>query len=134
MIFSVPSSPSNFLSLIQNMSQFKSILRTLLQLSLSYGITILFALSVLSIHAFADVGQGISTFIDSLYTQLAPVINSVAILAIGLGGILFVTAGGNIDKRSLGKRIFFGALGGVLIYNIAPGIVKWASTNLNITF
>lgn len=114
----------------------KSILmfKTLAQLSLSYGIIILFSLSILSIHAFADVGTGISTFIDSLYTQLAPVINSVAILAIGLGGILFVTAGGNIDKRSLGKKIFFGALGGILIYNIAPGVVKWASTNLNITF
>jgi hypothetical protein len=116
------------------MSKTISLIKPLTQLSLSYCLTILFSLSIRAIPAFADVGTGISTFIDSLYTQLAPVVNSVAILAIGLGGILFVTAGGNIDKRSLGKKIFFGALGGILIYNVAPGVVKWASTNLNITF
>jgi hypothetical protein len=111
-----------------------SIIKSITQILFSYSLIILFSLSILAVPAFADVGTGISTFIDSLYTQLAPVINSTAILAIGLGGILFVTAGGNIDKRSLGKKIFFGALGGILIYNIAPGVVKWASTNLNITF
>jgi hypothetical protein len=116
------------------MSKSTTLIKSVAQISLSYGLTILFSLSIRAIPAFADVGTGISTFIDSLYTQLAPVVNSVAILAIGLGGILFVTAGGNIDKRSLGKKIFFGALGGILIYNVAPGVVKWASTNLNITF
>ncbi|MBC7471696.1 MAG: hypothetical protein H7196_00315 [candidate division SR1 bacterium] len=116
------------------MSKTLQVFKFLLQKTFYYSLIIILALSIQSILVFADVGTGISTFIDSLYTQLAPVINSVAVLAIGLGGILFVTAGGNIDKRSLGKKIFFGALGGILIYNIAPGVVKWASTNLNITF
>ena len=87
-----------------------------------------------NVSARADVGDGISALIDNLYNQLGPVVNSLAILAIGVGSLVFITAGGNIDKRTIGKRVFFGALGGILIFNIAPGIVEWASANLNVTF
>lgn len=101
----------------------------------AFAITTLISFSVLtSIHSHAAIGDGVSTLVDNLYTELAPIINSIAILAIGIGGITFITAGGNIDKRSIGKRVFFGALGGILVYNIAPGIVEWSSSNLTISF
>jgi hypothetical protein len=116
------------------MQQIKTIFKLIAQNSIIYAMVILFSLLLHPVTALADVGQSVSTLIDSLYAQLSPIINSLAILGIGLGAVTFITAGGNVDKRTLGRRIFFGALGGILIYNIAPGLVKWASTNLTIKF
>ena len=82
----------------------------------------------------ADWGQNIASKIDDIFKQLQPIVISLATLGIGFGAIQWATSGGNVDKKAMGKKIFFGAAVAIAIYFSAGAFVSWAQTNLKIEF
>ena len=82
----------------------------------------------------ADWGQNIATKINDVFAQLQPIVISLATLGIAFGAIQWATSGGNVDKKSMGKKIFFGAAITIAIYFSASSFVNWAKDNLAIQF
>jgi ribose/xylose/arabinose/galactoside ABC-type transport system permease subunit len=84
--------------------------------------------------AAANWGDNIATKIDGIYTQLQPIVLSLATLGIAFGSIQWATSGGNVDKKAMGKKILFGAAVSVAMYFSASAFVLWAKDNLKIEF
>jgi ribose/xylose/arabinose/galactoside ABC-type transport system permease subunit len=82
----------------------------------------------------ADWGQNIANKINDIYTQLQPIVISLATLGIAFGAIQWATSGGNVDKKSMGKKILFGAAISIALYFSAGAFVNWAKDNLKIDF
>lgn len=82
----------------------------------------------------ADWGQNIANKINDIYTQLQPIVISLATLGIAFGAIQWATSGGNVDKKSMGKKILFGAAISIAMYFSAGAFVNWAKDNLKIDF
>ena len=103
-------------------------------LSIAFGILgLAILLNPTKIYA-ADWGQNIATKIDDIYKQLQPVVLSLATLGVAFGAIQWATSGGNVDKKSMGKKILFGAAISVALYFSAGAFVTWAKDNLKIEF
>lgn len=79
-------------------------------------------------------GDVISSKITDFQQQLAPVFYAFSALALMFGAFQYLTASGNVDKRTLGKNILFGVIVAIIIFSSAPSLVTWASTNLRIEF
>lgn len=102
----------------------------------------LIALSILTLSVIlapttafaADWGTNIANKINDIYTQLQPIVISLATLGIAFGSIQWATSGGNVDKKSMGKKILFGAAISVAMYFSAGAFVNWAKDNLKIDF
>ena len=82
----------------------------------------------------ADWGRNIANKINDIYTQLQPIVLSLATLGIAFGAIQWATSGGNVDKKAMGKKILFGAAVSIALYVSAPAFTSWAVENLKIEF
>ena len=103
-----------------------------------------FAVSLLNPDDFSCVksqsqdGTGDCTLNDfvriatSLASIILGIVGSLALLAFIVGGVIFLTSGGNAEQVTKGKQIILGAVIGLVIVFASYAIIQFVFTALNI--
>lgn len=86
--------------------------------------------------AFADVFQSaffqgpcppdktLACWVDSVFNWSLGIIGSIAVVVIAIGGVIYMTSGGNPDRVGQAKKLIFNALAGVAILILARFFLK----------